>query len=1801
MKPTPIRTAALAVLLALSGIRQAAAQADIPADFLSIIGATAGTVSDGYGSPGSIPVHGRASFPVLIDANNLPALAAGRYGNGVSPTAARAVAASHTGFFNTSGTTTTSTLFLNSVLWASRKSTPGTITVGSNNSTIRSFFSTRGYLTKAISTGMSNSSNDLSGCDVFVGNFHDGFTASAITKINTFAANGGGVVVCCTPWALSTTAFNSAQSVLEPFGLSISGSGTASGSFTVAAASYPSHHSALNGLDSMVAEATGGPAFSLADERIAAGSVDRVLAVRPAQADLLAGLQTLENSGYGIIPVTAAAPLVKNNKPVEAMLARFQSGKFDAMTAAQLIAHPSASDWPGAPAAGSPVSKVIPVNGTVPADSYMNWGDRGRRIETRLYAAPGATLTVTIPADKVAGGITLDIGCHIDENFHLSQWNRFPKVTRKIPLTQTVTQTGSVFGGIVWITVPPGANLGNFNVTIDGALEAPCFQLGVDTDETWNSTLKHLPGAWGCIMTDNVPGYGNTPGFTVYVSRAKLQSVTSAEAVAQHWKNVIETADDRMGYTAYRKRGEAALSDRDIVAGGGHAGWPVMMAYGDSDVLVDGALKSGDWGFYHEIGHTFQDSFDGSYGIATHGEVDVNLVPALLNNIVHDKTCWDGDIHSTFNGGNRLSKRTAFLAMPSAEQTWSFACSDGATAYDFYFNLAEAFGWNVYRTALARLMAWNQGGTDTVLTSFGGASDQAKRDRFFIIFCDATGRNLDAYFQRYGLGVTGRGYEISATAKSHIAAKGYPVWTDNSPVDSISDPGPLAASETLAPGAVLATLVANDPEEPGTQWTWTIESGNPHGALAIDPRSGQLTVSAAGLDRELASSYTISIRADDNGVPRYSATRSVTVNLGNSVEPPKGISNAVLNATSAMSAGTLLGQVIAADATRTLTAVSILSGNGSGAFSLNASGQLVLQNPAALPATSLLSVVVSGTDSAGETGFATVRVLVNATPGLREQRWSGTSNFNNNTWTGSANFTGNLTSSTTGENVADNYSRRVRGWLVPPVSGDYTFWVASDDSSRFYLGTNETEGSKVQLASVNGYTGFQNFDASGSQVSVPVTLEAGKMYWFEAQQAEGGGGDHLSVAWQGAGIPVRSIIAGAYLIPNQSGITATNNLPAAPAFSSASLVKADATQNSAYSSSLAADASDPNPGDTLSFSKIAGPAWLTVASNGSLSGTPGQAHLGTNVFTVRVTDSTGQFAQAQLSIAVTDVNDAPVFTADPIAGSSATEDAAYSGSIAASATDPDAGDTLTFTKTSGPAWLAVAANGSLFGTPGNGDVGPNSFTVRVTDAAGLFDEATLSITVSNVNDAPVFTADPIAGSSATEDAAYSGSIAASATDPDAGDTRTFTKTGGPAWLVVAPNGVLSGTPANGDVGSNIFTVRVTDVAGLFDEASLSITVVNVNDAPVFTADPIAGGSATEDEAYSGSIAASATDPDAGDTRTFVKTGGPAWLAVAPDGTLSGTPANGDVGSNSFTVRVTDAAGLFDEATLSITVTNVNDLPVFAESNLVREGGEEGVAYTATSLAGSATDADQGDTLSYSKTAGPAWLTVAVDGALGGTPPAESAGDNVFTIRATDGSGAYAEATLTIVVTGASLPLPWDELTVGSGNLAGSTRHDAGLFTVAGSGQLSGRNDSFQFAWQTMSGDGSVVARIDQLDNTGGDARVGVMIRDTLAGNSRYVFIGLNGDGQYRWVRRTGFNGNTSTSKSGTATVPAAWVRLVRSGNVVTASKSTNGIDWVTVGSLTASFPETCYVGLAVASGSNSSLNSSQFSQVTVTP
>ena len=113
-------------------------------------------------------------------------------------------------------------------------------------------------------------------------------------------------------------------------------------------------------------------------------------------------------------------------------------------------------------------------------------------------------------------------------------------------------------------------------------------------------------------------------------------------------------------------------------------------------------------------------------------------------------------------------------------------------------------------------------------------------------------------------------------------------------------------------------------------------------------------------------------------------------------------------------------------------------------------------------------------------------------------------------------------------NIGQNFGQRLRGTLTAPVTGDYTFWVAADDSAELWLGTSESRFSKKRIAWLGSWASFQNWDSSPTQKSVTVTLQAGQKYWIEALGKQNTGGDHLEVAWQYPG-QARQPIPGAYL------------------------------------------------------------------------------------------------------------------------------------------------------------------------------------------------------------------------------------------------------------------------------------------------------------------------------------------------------------------------------------------------------------------------------------------------------------------------------------------------------------------------------------------------------------------------------------------------------------------------------------------------------------------------------------------------
>jgi hypothetical protein len=117
------------------------------------------------------------------------------------------------------------------------------------------------------------------------------------------------------------------------------------------------------------------------------------------------------------------------------------------------------------------------------------------------------------------------------------------------------------------------------------------------------------------------------------------------------------------------------------------------------------------------------------------------------------------------------------------------------------------------------------------------------------------------------------------------------------------------------------------------------------------------------------------------------------------------------------------------------------------------------------------------------------------------------------------------------QNWSSSYGTRMRGYLYPPVSGNYNFYIASDDSSQLWLSPDGNPSNKVLVALLNNAVAYRNWTSASSQKSAALYLEAGHRYYIEALQKEGAGADNLSVAWAGPAVLGTNVIDGAYLAP----------------------------------------------------------------------------------------------------------------------------------------------------------------------------------------------------------------------------------------------------------------------------------------------------------------------------------------------------------------------------------------------------------------------------------------------------------------------------------------------------------------------------------------------------------------------------------------------------------------------------------------------------------------------------------------------
>lgn len=413
----------------------------------------------------------------------------------------------------------------------------------------------------------------------------------------------------------------------------------------------------------------------------------------------------------------------------------------------------------------------------------------------------------------------------------------------------------------------------------------------------------------------------------------------------------------------------------------------------------------------------------------------------------------------------------------------------------------------------------------------------------------------------YTFRVTGTGYgNPLTTGYSNYGVIGAYLITGT--VNNGVKPQRLNVAENVANATAVGSVTPRN-FHGGNALTYSISSGNAGGAFAINASTGAITVA----DRTKLNYEALSTRWDvpavipmfvtitDAANPALNETIRVAVTVTNVNEPPTITAGGAATMIARTAVGANLLSVSATDPDPLdYVTYSIASGNTGGAFVIDAFGRITVAAVLDPAVTTSYTLTILATDqgtpalSAQTTALITVTPLAAGyTPGTIAEAYYDNINGNNvSNLTGNANFPFNPTSEVTltvanDADHGDNYGSVMRGFILPPTTGNYTFWIASDDSGELRISPNATQASAVARASNPTYTDANVYNAFASQQSVALPLTAGQPYYIEARQKEGTGGDHLSIAWQGPGF-TQQVVPGRYLAPFRQ-----NYVPSIPA------------------------------------------------------------------------------------------------------------------------------------------------------------------------------------------------------------------------------------------------------------------------------------------------------------------------------------------------------------------------------------------------------------------------------------------------------------------------------------------------------------------------------------------------------------------------------------------------------------------------------------------------------------------------------
>ena len=457
-------------------------------------------------------------------------------------------------------------------------------------------------------------------------------------------------------------------------------------------------------------------------------------------------------------------------------------------------------------------------------------------------------------------------------------------------------------------------------------------------------------------------------------------------------------------------------------------------------------------------------------------------------------------------------------------------------------------------------------------------------------------------------------------------------------------------------------------------------------------------------------------------------------------------------------------------------------------------------------------------------------------------------------------------------------------------------------------------------------------------------------------------------------------------------------------------------------------ASDTDSSDTLEYflSGVGSGDFSILSSTGlvSLSSALDYERKSSYVFSVIVRDGNGGHATSSLTVTVSDENDSPDFIGTPYSASLDEDVPIGTTVLQVSATDQDTSDTLSYSLAgNNNSDFSIGSNSGIITTAVTLDyeaISSYSLTVSVMDGTVTVTQA-LSISVTDKNDAPAFTAAPYS-LTVQENTTSNSLLTVSATDQDTADTLNFLLLGSGSefFSIHLTSGVVALTTVLDYEVTSLYTltVRVSDSNGGVVTTSLTVTVSDANDSPQFLGIPYSATVSENLPIATDVIKISDFDADGGDSLSYSLSGtNSGHFQISSSSGLVETTQVLDyetVNYYSLTVSVSDGS-VSISTSLTLSVSNTNDAPYV--TNLPGNVSVAENDVTAAVIEVNASDPD-GDNMTFtlSGTGSDDFLINSATGLVTLNRALNYEIQELYslTVRVSDGAGGVAFASLTVI-------------------------------------------------------------------------------------------------------------------------------------------------------------------------------------------